>query len=228
MKNSLPLLALLCICTSGVATAQFSGPATFSTAPWSQMGTVTNNLTITNTPTGFNVAGQVLVNVPSTVPPTSGILVAWVVDRPVINGYTGNNMFTTTVLDGYSLPQMGGGGNTSGYTSTIFTDYLGTTTSLSTVPMTLVNGFDNPQWNSLTDTSALFNYTAGTGQSLRQVFFLDGIYNGGPGGTWVIDVPVISFFTPVPEPTTWALLGTAMLCFAGYGLRRRRAKNLLV
>lgn len=221
MKKTFVLLAFVCALSGGLASAQFSGPAAFTVTPWSQLGGVTNNLTITNTANGFTVQGQVIVSVPAGGP-LSGILVGWEVDRPVVNGYTANGIWTTTILDGYSLPPGGGGGNTTGYTSTQFTDYLGTTTSLSLIPMTLINGMDNPQWNFLSATSTPFNHVGGVGQNLRQVFWLDGIYNGGPGGNWVIDVPVTSFITVVPEPSTYALLGSAAICLAGWRLRRRK------
>jgi hypothetical protein len=126
------------------------------------------------------------------------------------------------VLDGFSLPPVGTVGNTAGDVQSIFTDYLGTTTSLSSVPMSLVAGVDTPPWILLSSTSAVFSHTATAGQFLRQTFTLDGIYSAGPGGNWVVDVPVTSQFNVVtiPEPSSLTLLAIAGAGFVGQ--RRRR------
>jgi hypothetical protein len=221
------LLAALCLLVNHACYAQFSGSSSFTTLPWSQLGTVTNNLVLTDNANGFTVSGQVLVNVPSTTTTISGILVSWTVDRPLAFPYGPASLTTTTDLSGFSAPPIGSVGNSQGLVQSIYTDYLGTTTSLSQIPMQLVAGVDSPPWISLTNTSAVFSHTATPGQSLHQTFFLDGIYFSGPGGTWVIDVPVTSFVTVVPEPSTLALGGLSLaglLCCA-YAVRRRRTPN---
>lgn len=225
MRHTTLVMALVLL-TSSTCYAQFSGPSSFTTPPWSQLGTVTNNLTLTDTANGFTVAGQVLVNVPSTTTTISGILVSWTVDRPLTSPYGPANLTTTTVLDGFSTPPAGSVGNSQGQVQSIYTDYLGTTTSLSQIPMQLVAGADVPPWISLSDTSAVFSHTATPGQSLHQTFFLDGIYFSGPGGTWVIDVPVTSFVTVVPEPSTLVLGGLSLTGLLAYHLRRRTAAKV--
>jgi hypothetical protein len=200
--------------------AQFSGASFFSAPPTSQLGTVTNNLTLTDNATGFVVTGQVMVNVPSTSSPITGILATWTVDRPILNTYSTASMTTTTVLSGFSLPPTGTVGNTTGFVESIITDFLGTTTSLSLIPTSLVAGVDSPAWTSLSVTSAVFPYTATPGQFLRQFFTLNGDYQSGPGGSWIIDVPVTTTVT-VPEPSSLALVGLAATCLIAYRVRRR-------
>jgi len=201
--------------------ALFSGPSAFSSLPTSQLGGVTNNLTLTDTANGFFVAGQVIINVPPT--PIAGTLANWTVDRPLDPTYGSGSLITTTVLDGFSQPPAGAAGNTSGFVESIFTNYLGTPTSLSFIPTSLVAGVDAPPWISLTVNSTPFAYTSGGVNFLRQVFQLDGIYLGGPGGNWIVDVPVYTTATVVPEPSTFALLGFALVGGLGYRLRRRFA-----
>lgn len=217
------LLSLAVACMATAAHAQVTGTSFFNTFPNSQLGTVTNNLTLTDTATGFVVSGQVIVTVPSTSTAITGILASWVVDRPLTFPYGPNNVFTTTVLDGFSAPPPGTVGNSSGVVESIYTDYLGTTTSLSMVPMTLVAGVDSPAWVNLSNNSAVFSHTATGGQFLRQIFTLYGDYQSGPGGNWTIDVPVTTEVHVVPEPSTWALLAMAATALAGFGLRKRRA-----
>lgn len=222
MRNKFSSLVIL-LAACGPCYAQFSGSSFFSSAPSSQMGTVTNNLVLTDTLTGFIVTGQVLVNIPSTSTPITGILASWTVDRPLQFPYGPANLTTTTDLSGFSSPPPGSVGNSSGLVQSIFTDYLGTTTSLSSIPMTLVAGVDSPPWISLSNTSAVFSHTATAGQFLRQTFFLDGQYFSGPGGTWTIDVPVTSSITVVPEASTFAMTGLAVAGMMGFAYRRWRS-----
>ena len=203
MKRALGLIAALffgATCEAGL----FSGTAAFSSAPTSQLGSVTNNLILTNTANGFVVSGQVLINVGVAPPTHSGILVDWVVDRPLDPTYAGPfNLTTTTVLTGFSAPPVGTFQNTSGMVVSEFTN-VGAA-SQSQLPMSLVNGIDSPSWTSLTNSSSTFFYSPSTG-NLEQHFILDGVYLGGPGGTWKIDVPLRTFVTTsVPEPSGMVL-----------------------
>lgn len=203
--------------------ALFSGPAAFTTSPWSQMGTVTNNLVITNTPTGFVVSGQAIVNVGS---PSNGLLVEWIVDRPLDPLYGGPfNLQTTTILSGFSAPPPGTFSPTSGIAKSEFTSHP---TSLSTLPVGLVNGLDSPLWTSLTATSPVFVYTPAVGLVLRQHFWVDGVVLSGPGGNWTIDVPLKSQVTSspsaVPEPSSCLLAGSGILLW-GLATRLRSQRR---
>jgi hypothetical protein len=214
---------ILCLATSSAQAALFSGSAAFTTSPWSQMGPVTNNLVLTNTPTGFVVSGQAIVNVGS---PSNGILVEWIVDRPLDPSYAGPfNLQTTTILDGFSAPPAGTFGPTSGIAKSEFTSHP---TSLSVIPVGLINGIDTPFWTPpLTATSPVFLYTPAVGLVLRQHFWVDGVVLSGPGGNWVIDVPLRSQANSaqdvVPEPSTWLLAGSGMLLW-GLAARYRRSR----
>ena len=214
---------ILCLATSSAQAALFSGSAAFTTSPWSQMGPVTNNLVLTNTPTGFVVSGQAIVNVGS---PSNGILVEWIVDRPLDPSYAGPfNLQTITILDGFSAPPAGTFGPTSGIAKSEFTSHP---TSLSVIPVGLINGIDTPFWTPpLTATSPVFLYTPAVGLVLRQHFWVDGVVLSGPGGNWVIDVPLRSQANSaqdvVPEPSTWLLAGSGMLLW-GLATRYRRSR----
>jgi hypothetical protein len=214
---------ILCLATSSAQAALFSGSAAFTTSPWSQMGPVTNNLVLTNTPTGFVVSGQAIVNVGS---PSNGILVEWIVDRPLDPSYAGPfNLQTITILDGFSAPPAGTFGPTSGIAKSEFTSHP---TSLSVIPVGLINGIDTPFWTPpLTATSPVFLYTPAVGLVLRQHFWVDGVVLSGPGGNWVIDVPLRSQANSaqdvVPEPSTWLLAGSGMLLW-GLAARYRRSR----
>lgn len=216
MKQIRSSIALLLLAGSACqAAGLFSGSSFFNTFPTSQLGTVTNNLVLTDNVNGFVVSGQVLINVPAA--PVSGTLAFWVVDRPLDPSYGTGSLVTTTVLNGFSAPPPGSIGNTSGNVRSGFTNFPGVSQSL--IPMTLLGGVDTPPWISLSATSSTFTYTSGGVNFLRQIFDLDGIYFGGPGGTWTVDVPVSTFaFSVVPEPT-WLLLPS--LAFAGLLIRRR-------
>lgn len=218
MRRLTSLVLVLVGWSSAVQAALFTGGASFTTAPTSQLGAVTNNLVITNTLNGFVVTGQVLINVPAA--PQSGLLVEWVVERPLDPTYAGPfNLFTTTTLDGFSLPPPGAFAPSAGRVTSEFTTHPG---SVSAVPMTLANGIDVPPWTpAITVTSPVFTYTPGVGLTLRQYFFLDAVYTAGAGGTWTIDVPVETRVDPVPEPTALVRLGGGIVVLAAWGRRYR-------
>lgn len=216
--------SILCLGTSWSQAALFSGPAAFTTTPWSQMGTVTNNLVITNTPTGFVVSGQAIINVGSS---SNGLLVEWIVDRPLDPSYGGPfNLQTTTILSGFSAPPAGTFSPTSGIAKSEFTSHP---TSVSAIPVGMVNGIDSPLWSSLTATSPVFVYTPAAGLVLRQHFWVDGVVLSGPGGNWIIDVPLESEATSVqnviPEPSSCLLAGSGILLW-GLATRLRSQRRL--
>lgn len=200
------------VACSGASAALFSGPATFSTLPHSQMGPVIDMLVLTDTATGFVVTGQLHVNV---VPGfTTGLLAAWEIDRPLDPTFGASVPLTSsTVIDGFVLPPSGGTyGNTSGVVESYFSNFAGT--SLSSIPLTLTSGATT--WLNVTQSTP-FLYTSGGVNYLRQSFWIDGTQLSGPGGNWIVDVPVTSSITPSPGTLT-LLLG----CGAMAGRRRGR------
>ena len=225
MNKVLALAAIwLCAC-GGVAHGQFAPsnpPPAFYSSPTSAMGTVSGNtLVLTPLPNGFTVAGQIQVTV--SPGPVSGILAQWSVIRRIDPAFSGSGLQTNTVLAGFSTPPVGTFGTTSGTVTTDWRFNAGggfVGGSQSIVPMTLVNGIDSPPWTSLSATSPAggFTWTAGFFPIavMQQDFTLFGNYTSGPGGTWVIDVPVTS--VTIPEPGTLALLAVGGLAV----VRRRR------
>lgn len=216
IRSLMSALAMLALAGSAQA-ALFSGGAAFVGSPTSQVGAVTNNLIITNTANGFVVSGQILINVaPGSA---AGTLIEWTIERPLDPTYGFGTETTTTILTGFSAPPIGIAGNTAGAVSSYFTSIP--IPSLSQVPMNLVAGVDSPAWASLTDTTAPFPYVSGGTEYLRQTFQLDGTYSG-PGGIWVIDVPVTSEVITVPEVSS-VLMSVIGLAAGGLFLRRRRS-----
>jgi hypothetical protein len=208
IRQQIAVAAVVIVFVSSSAMAQFAGNAFFSMLPTSTVGIPTNNLVITNTLNGFTVAGDVTVLVPSAPPAAAGFLVEWIIDRPLSPGFTFTNWTTTTNLDGFSAPPVGIAGNTSGQVSTEFTEPGMQGPSQSSLPMTLIAGAAT--WPTLSNTSGVFsgNTPGAPIYFLRQHFWLDGVYQSGPGGNWVVDVPVDSFITQVPEPATLGVLAT--------------------
>ncbi len=204
-------LALALAACAGSANAQFAPsnpPPTFFVNPTSTMGTVTGNtLVLTPLPNGFTVAGQVTITIPPG--PVSGNLVSWSVIRRIDPAFSGSGLMTNTVLTGFSAPPPGTFGAASGTVSSSWRFFAGSGFvggSLSSIPMTLVNGIDSPPWTGLTANSggSGFTWTAGffPGAVMQQDFTLNANYTSGPGGTWVVDVPVTSVtFVPPACPS---------------------------
>lgn len=207
---------MLLVAGSAQAALFLPGLPVFSVAPWSQVGTVTNNLTLTNTANGFVVAGQVLINVPAGGP-HAGILAAWTVDRALDPTHGSASLSTTTVLDGFVQPPVGAFQNTSGSVSSLITSFPNP--SSSGIPITLTAGAT--VWPNLSDSSSTFIYTSGGVEYLRQTFFIDGVQLAGPGGTWIVDVPVETSINVVPEPSTLASAAGALIVGLGAVLRTR-------
>ncbi len=200
------------LAASSFAAPLFSGGAFYGVSPFSQLGPVTDNTTITNTATGFTVTGQYLINTFGT---SSGFLLSFEIWRPLNSGYGSSFMGTTTKLDGFSAPPVGVIGNTSGTVRTDFTNFLGV--SQSQINMTLTNGAET--WPNLVNNSGPFFYTSAGTNYLRMRFELDGVILAASPGVWTVDVPASSFAdVPVPEPATMAILGAGFIAL----LRRRR------
>lgn len=213
------LAALAWLLTAATTQAAlFSGPSSFSTLPSTQLGPLTNNLILTDTANGFFVTGQVIIAVPATSTPIAGTLASWVVDRPLDATYGTGNLITTTVLDGFSAPPVGLLGTTSGFVESHFTNFP--ITSQSFIPVSLPNGIAT--WNNIIVNSSTFAYTSGGVNFLRQRFDVDGVYLSGPGGNWVVDVPVTTTATVVPEPSSMVLAGLGLAALAAWARRRRK------
>lgn len=212
-------VAMMALVWCGTSHAQlFSGPAAFTVTPISQIGIVTNNLVLNNTPTGFVVTGQLLITIP---PGTiSGLLAAFTVDRPLNPGFGTGTFMTTTTVTGFSAPPPGTFGNTFGQVFTVWTNPgVG---SISNVPLALVGGVDLPPWAALTASSPTFSYTSGGVNSMQQRFQIDGNQIAGPGGVWTLDFPIFSNFVIIPEPSS-ILLTLSLVAGLGMGIRKLRS-----
>lgn len=211
---------VLLLAAGNVEAALFlPGAPVFSTAPWSQLGPVTNNLVVTNTANGFVVSGQVLINVPAGN--VGGILVAWTVDRALDPTYGSAPLSTSTVLTGFSQPPIGAFQNTAGLTQSQITSFPGPSTS--NIPLSLTAGAAT--WTSLSSNSSTFTYTAGGTEYLRQTFMLDGLQFAGPGGTWIVDVPLETSINVVPEPSTLLLSASGVAIAVACVGRRKLCKT---
>ena len=217
MKRMPATILALALCAATSHAAYFSGNASFTQAPVSQMGPVVfNNLFINTGGISFTVSGQVKVQVPPGA--VSGTLIEWIVDCPLDPNYGNSNMITATTLNGFSQPPANGTyGTTLGASYSYLDQYP--VVSKSNIPLTLTNGAAT--WNQITIQSGTFSYTSASGlHYLRQRFELDGVQNTGSlGGQWLLDLPLTSEVIPIPEPgSVLAVLGSIGLL----ALRRRR------
>ncbi|MEZ6192339.1 MAG: PEP-CTERM sorting domain-containing protein [Phycisphaerales bacterium] len=196
------------------AASLYAGNAFFSIAPYSQMGTVVDELTINQLQTGYNVAGQFKVTVPAGT--VSGTLLHYQVKRLLNPNFGFQWMYLQQFVVGFSQPTGGGTFSpTSGYAKT----YLDVTGWPANTPLNLVNGAATWNVNQIGNT---FNYVSGTDVYLVQDFELDGSKLTGPGGTWIIDLPLSSEIIFVPEPGSAALFALGL---AGLGRRGGRSQR---
>jgi hypothetical protein len=222
------LCCMLVLPWAMVGTAQgFTCGACQVIGPTTQVGTLTDNLACSFTGSDIIVTGDVTITTPAA--PRSGTLVSWTVGCPLSTG--ASNVTTTTSLDGFVQPPPGTFNPTFGVVESSVVDNSSTTVpgSTSPIPVGLVNGQDNPSWTpAIATTSGTFSYTAPA--TLKQRFDLDGVYTSGPGGSWIVDVPVRSSLnkkadpTPVPVLSLWGLSALIAL-FVGSGatlIRRRK------
>lgn len=222
--------ALTLASSAGSAQAFTCGPCTVTFQPTTQLGTLTDNLTCQFTGTDIIVTGDVTVAVSSAPPIRAGTLASWRVECPLATPVT--NAITTTTLDGFVNPPPGTFNPTNGIVeSSVEVASIPVAGSNSSIPVGIAGGTnppggtDSPLWTpALIATSGLFSTT--TAAILKQRFDLDGVYTSGPGGNWVVDVPVrtsLREVAPVPIVSAWGLfaLGTLVLGSGVVFLRRR-------
>ena len=200
----LPAILMLVagLCGPAQAASLYAGNAFFSIAPYSQMGSVVDQLAINQLPTGYMVAGQFQVSVPSGA--VSGTLLHYQVKRLLNPTFGSQWMYLQQYIVGFSQPTGGGTfGPTSGYVKT----YLDVSGWPANTPLNLVNGAATWNVNQVGNT---FNYVSGTDVYLVQDFELDGSKLSGPAGTWIIDLPLSSEMI-VPEPGSVAVMGLGLV-----------------
>lgn len=194
------------------AASLFAGNAFYSIAPYTQMGPSVNFLAINQLQTGFMVAGQMQVTIaPGQV---SGFLLKYQVKRLLNPTFGSQWLYLQHYIVGFSQPP---GGGTFGLTTGFCKTYLDFSGQAANTPLTLVNGAAT--WN-INQTGNYFNYVSGTDVYLVQDFELDGNQISGPGGTWIVDLPVTSEM--VPEPASLTTLGLGLLAVR----RRSRQKGI--
>jgi hypothetical protein len=226
MKNA-HRTSLVAFCVTAAACAaqaqNFTGPAAFTLGPSTQLGPPpANALVLTSTGNGFVAAGTVTVTVAPA--PVAGSLAFWEIDRPFTLS-TATTFVTTSSLDGLVAPPLGGFGPTGGTLRSYVIDTANNNAILpgttSQIALSLINGATT--WTMLSTNSPSFTLPAYNFYAVRQVFDLDGVYLGGPGGSWVVDVPAGSDVVPapVPEPASYALMALGL---AAFGLRRAAAR----
>ncbi len=231
-STQLRLLLSVILLGAGANSAQalLIGAPTWNTPPSSAMGSITlNTLAATSLGNGFSVSGQIDVNI--TTATAAGILLEYEIDWPIDPAYPFNpSLFTTTIIDGYSLPPIGTVGNTFGFVDSYIVTLPNTmlVPSAAALPLSLVAGIDSPAWSPpIGINSGTFAFGGAPGMALRQHFFLDGNYMSGPGGIWTIDLPVITMVSQmpaVPEPNAIYLAICSLMGICGVCWRRSRHK----
>lgn len=218
-------LGAACVWLAAPAPAQaqfFSGPAYFSQAPQSQIaaGPGIDQLVISSNLADFTVAGQ--YTVPIAASPASGVVARWAVERrldPNLNlGFQ-----ALTLLIGFSAPPPGSFNPSGGWVDTSVENTATATVvpgSSFSIPFSLQNGAATWVTASVSPTFSLV--TGNQLHVMRQEFVLFGDYLGGPGGNWVVDVPITTTLSAVPEAPVWLMLASAGLLRLPGWMRRRR------
>ena len=209
--RTIPGVVLALTATCAVHAQTWGGNANFTLGPQTQLGPPpANALVLTNTANGFVASGTATVTVAPS--PVAGTLMFWQLDRP-FSLSTATTFFTTTSLDGFVAPPPGAFSPTSGSLRTYVIDTANSNVAIagtsSFIPITLVNGATT--WTLLSTNSPNFTLPTYNFYAVRQVFDLDGVYLGGPGGNWVVDVPAASDIHAVPEPAVYALMLLGLL-----------------
>lgn len=201
------LVAVLAACfAAGYAHAAslYAGNAFYSIAPYTQMGTSVNLMTINQLTFGYMVAGQFQVNVPAGA--VSGTLMKFQVKRLLNPNYgTYFGMYLQHYIVGFSQPSSGGTFGTSSGKCKTYLDFTGMPAN---TPLSLTNGAAT--WN-VNQTGQSFNYNSGNDVYLVQDFEIDGVKTGGPAGTWIVDLPVTAEMVPEPAPMIALVLGLTAL-----------------
>lgn len=210
------------VALAGPAQAQFfMTPAYFAQLPQSQIaaGPAVDQLVLSNTATDFTVSGT--YSVPLAPGPASGVVARWRVERPLaVNLNMGFQQMTVFV--GFSAPPPGSFNPSGGWVDTWVEELSSGNVvpgSVTSIPINLQSGAAT--WLVASVSPQFMLNTVVQRHVLRQEFVLFGDYLGGPGGTWLVDVPITTTLSPVPEaPMALMWAGAGLL-----GLLRRRRER---
>jgi hypothetical protein len=214
-KFTFLIVGFLVAIASQAQAALFLSSSYFNALPSTQAtgGIISNTLALSDTLTGFNVAGQVTIQVNG---PESGTLLSWEVLRPLDPSYGAAIMSNTSSLTGWINAPIGNG-TATGQLLTEYTLTAGSTAISAPVP-DIGPGITNfPPPAPVTTT---FAYVSGGANSLRQYFEIDYNYTGAGVATYTIDFPAESITQPVPEPSTFIMLGMGLVSLLAYSYRQ--------
>jgi fibronectin-binding autotransporter adhesin len=142
----------------------------------------------------------------------------------VANGATINfNIYDAngTAGTGYSLITATGGLHMAGGPNTINLDVFTINSTGAPAPAINFNMANTYAWTFATSTSAITGFNVNQ-FNVNTVGFLNGTAAGFFTVSGTTNNLVLNF-TPVPEPSTWVLMGAGVLAIATFALRRRRA-----
>jgi autotransporter-associated beta strand protein len=120
---------------------------------------------------------------------------------------------------GYSLITASGGLNLTASANTLTFNIVSTDASGNATSAINFNPMNAYSWTFATSPSAIGGFTAGQFHLVT-----GGFLNGTAGGTFSVSEVGDNLdlnFTPVPEPSTWALIGSGVLAMGLFGIRRR-------
>jgi fibronectin-binding autotransporter adhesin len=120
---------------------------------------------------------------------------------------------------GYSLITASGGLNLTASANTLTFNVVSTDASGNAASAINFNPMNPYSWTFASSSSAISGFSAGQFHLVT-----GGFLNGTAGGTFSVSEVGDNLdlnFTPVPEPSTWALIGSGALAMGLFGIRRR-------